>query len=67
MGGSTPVPARIRIDTWLEIVPALLQRLHVQRVSLMCHSAGTMYCLNTLARLRGILDEERPFVAFVGE
>lgn len=67
MGGSTQIPARIRIETWLEIVPALLKHLDVKHVSLMCHSAGTMYCMNTLARLRGILDPEKPYVAFVGE
>ena len=65
MGGSTPVPLNIRMKVWLEMVPALLQKLNVKHVSLLCHSAGTLYGLNTLYYLRDILDPERPFVALI--
>lgn len=53
MGGSTPVPLAIRMETWLEIVPELLKHLGIKHVHLMAHSAGTMYLLNTLQALRG--------------
>jgi pimeloyl-ACP methyl ester carboxylesterase len=66
MGGSTPVPLDQRIEIWLEIVPALLKVLEVQHVSLMCHSAGTIYLLNTLYRCPEILDPKAPFVALIG-
>ncbi|KAI7164106.1 hypothetical protein KC349_g995 [Hortaea werneckii] len=65
MGGSTPVRLDIRVNVWLETVPALLKALKVERVSLMCHSIGTIYALNTLYMLRDILDPRNPFVAFV--
>jgi pimeloyl-ACP methyl ester carboxylesterase len=66
MGGSTPVALDQRIEVWLEIVPALLKHLDIQRVSLMCHSAGTIYLLNTLYRFPEILDPKAPFVALIG-
>ena len=55
-----------RIDTWLETVPAILKLLDVQHVSLMSHSAGTTYCLNTLYHFRDILDPARPYVTMIG-
>ena len=67
MGGSTPVPSAVRMRVWLEAVPALLKNLNVQHVSLLCHSAGTIYGLNTLYYLRDILDPERPYVALICE
>jgi pyrrolidone-carboxylate peptidase len=66
MGGATPVPLKHRINVWLETVPALLKLLHVEYVSLMSHSAGTVYCLNTLYHLRDLLEPTRPYVAFIG-
>ena len=66
IGGSTPVPIEQRIDVWLETVPVLLQRLNVKHVALLTHSAGTIYTLNTLARLPHILDPKCPYVAFLG-
>ncbi len=59
------VPLKIRIPTWLEIVPAILKLLDVKHVSLMCHSAGGIYCFNTLYHLRNILDPKRPYVAMI--
>lgn len=66
MGGSTPVPLSQRVHVWLETAPALLEALNVKHVSLLTHSAGTIYTLNTLYHLRHILDPQRPFVAFMG-
>ncbi|KAK3701694.1 hypothetical protein LTR37_015347 [Vermiconidia calcicola] len=66
MGGSTPVALSLRVQVWLETVPALLRKLNVEHVSLMSHSAGTIYCLNTLYHLRDILDPMKPYVAMIG-
>ena len=66
MGGSTPVPLKVRMKVWLESVPALLQKLDVQHVSLLCHSAGTIYGLNTLYYLRDFLDPDRPLINIIG-
>ncbi len=65
MGGSTRVPLKIRIAVWLEVVPELLKHLDVKHVSLLAHSAGTIYCLNTLYHLRSILDPNRPYLALI--
>ena len=67
MGGSTPVPLKIRMKVWLETVPALLRKLGVEHVSLFSHSAGTMYALNTLVHHRSILDPKAPYMAFLGQ
>ncbi|EMC94408.1 hypothetical protein BAUCODRAFT_35628 [Baudoinia panamericana UAMH 10762] len=66
MGGSTLCPLNIRIKVWLETVPALLKKLNVKHVSLVSHSAGTMYLLNTMYYLRDILDPNAPYVALAG-
>ena len=67
MGGSTPVPQKIRIQVWLETVPVLLRILNVEKVSILSHSAGTLYALNTIYHLRDILDPEAPYVALIGQ
>jgi len=67
MGGSTPVLLKIRMKVWLEAVPAVLQKLGIQHVSLFSHSAGTMYALVTLVHLRSILDPKAPYIAFLGK
>ena len=67
MGGSTRVSLNLRMQTWREIVPLLLERLRVKRVSLVCHSAGAIYALDTLYHLRGILDPSMPYVALIGK
>ncbi|KIW16904.1 hypothetical protein PV08_04094 [Exophiala spinifera] len=64
-GGSTPVQLDVRVAIWLETVPVLLHRLGVEHVSLVTHSAGTIYTLNTLLRYRSILDPKAPYVAFL--
>ncbi len=56
----------IRMRVWLEIVPVVLQRLDVQHVALVTHSAGTMYTLNTLFHHRSLLGPRAPYVAFLG-
>ena len=61
------MPLEDRIKVWLETVPALLKHLNVEHVSLLCHSAGTIYCLNTLYYLRDILHPEHPYVAMIGK
>jgi hypothetical protein len=55
------------MQVWLETVPALLSKVGVEHVSLVTHSAGTVYTLNTLLQHRGILDPEAPYVAFLGK
>lgn len=56
----------VRVAVWLETVPVLLHRLGVEHVSIVTHSAGTIYTLNTLIRYRSILDPKTPYVAFLG-
>jgi hypothetical protein len=54
------------MQVWLETVPALLRKVNVQHVSIVTHSAGGVYTLNTLAKLRSILDPKAPYVALLG-
>ncbi|KAK8088557.1 hypothetical protein PG997_003518 [Apiospora hydei] len=63
MGHSTNVPLSQRLAVWLETVPALLKHLGIDHVSLVSHSAGTLYNLNLLYHFRDILSPNRPFVA----
>jgi hypothetical protein len=53
------------MKVWLETVPALLRKTNVEHVSLVTHSAGGVYTLNTLAELRSILDPKVPFVGLL--
>ncbi|ETS74124.1 hypothetical protein PFICI_13990 [Pestalotiopsis fici W106-1] len=64
IGGTTKADSQYRLETWLEIVPALLRHLDIAHVSIACHSAGTLYALHTLLHLRHLLHPERPYVAF---
>jgi hypothetical protein len=66
MGGSTPITLNIRMQVWLEMVPVLLQKVNVEHVSIVTHSAGGVYTLNTLAKLRHIVDPKAPYVALLG-
>jgi hypothetical protein len=66
MGGSTPVSLNIRMQVWLETVPVLLRKVNVQHVSIVTHSAGGVYTLNTLAKLSSVLDPKAPYVALLG-
>jgi pimeloyl-ACP methyl ester carboxylesterase len=65
-GGSTPVPLDQRVNTWLEIVPAVLEKLEVKYVALMSHSAGTFYAFNTAVMLPHLLYPGRGFMACLG-
>jgi hypothetical protein len=65
-GGSTAVPLHKRVQTWLEIVPAVLQYLEVDHVALLSHSAGTIYAFNTAVKLSHLLYPGRPFMACLG-
>ncbi|KAF7187423.1 hypothetical protein HII31_11312 [Pseudocercospora fuligena] len=65
-GGSTQVSLERRMDVWLEMVPALLQHLGIEHVSLVSHSAGTIYLLNTIYHHRQILDPKAPYAAMLG-
>ncbi|KAJ5170187.1 uncharacterized protein N7500_002970 [Penicillium coprophilum] len=65
MGNSTEVPLAQRVSAWVETVPRLLAHLDIQHVSLVSHSAGTMYLLNTLYYCRDILYPEKPMVTFL--
>lgn len=59
-GGSEQVALDLRVDVWLETVPLLLRKLNVQHVSLCCHSAGSVFLLNTLHQHRDIFDPRAP-------
>ncbi|KAI9820033.1 MAG: hypothetical protein M1827_006604 [Pycnora praestabilis] len=63
IGGSTGVVLEERVNTWLETVPALLQHLNIKHVSIVSHSAGTVYTMNTLLVHRSILHPTKPYVA----
>ena len=65
LGGTPNVDLECRIQTWLEIVPALLSHLQLQHVALVSHSAGTIYLINTLLHLRHVLHPSQPYVAMV--
>ena len=54
-GGTTAVALDKRVQTWLEIVPAVLEVLKVKYVALMSHSAGTIYAFNTAVKLPHLL------------
>ncbi|KAL2821407.1 Alpha/Beta hydrolase protein [Aspergillus cavernicola] len=62
MGTSTDVPLAQRIDVWVDMLPQLLGQLDIPRVSLVAHSAGAIYLLNTLVRCRAVV---RPAVFFL--
>ncbi|QPG97209.1 hypothetical protein C2857_005959 [Epichloe festucae Fl1] len=65
MGQSTDVKPKQRVAIWVELVPRLLAHLGVRHVSLVSHSAGGMYLLNTLYSCRDVLSLTRPYVALL--
>lgn len=65
MGGSTAVPLSQRIPVWLETIPPLLLALKTPHVSLVSHSAGTLYLLHTLYYLPHILSPSAPYAALL--
>lgn len=56
----------IRMQVWLETVPVLLRKVNIEHVSIVTHSAGGTYTLNTIAELRYVLDPKAPYVALLG-
>ncbi len=66
LGGTGSVNLNQRIDTWLDMVPALLDHVGVKHVHLAAHSAGTIYVLNTILHQRHLLHPAQPFAAFFG-
>ncbi|KAJ5657984.1 uncharacterized protein N7484_001633 [Penicillium longicatenatum] len=62
MGASTDVPLAQRVAAWTDMLPRLLAHLHIPRVSLVAHSAGTIYLLNTWARCRDYIN---PVIAVI--
>ncbi|KAF7182826.1 hypothetical protein CNMCM7691_002487 [Aspergillus felis] len=63
MGASTDVPLAQRIAVWVDMLPRLLAHLGIPRVSLVSHSAGTIYLLNTWAHCREIMSPVITFLA----
>ncbi|KAL4914500.1 Alpha/Beta hydrolase protein [Aspergillus aurantiobrunneus] len=55
IGGSTDVSLAQRISVWVDMLPRLLARLGILRVSLAAHSAGAIYLLNTWAQCREVI------------
>ncbi|KAL6238389.1 hypothetical protein BDW75DRAFT_201673 [Aspergillus navahoensis] len=58
MGASTDVPLEKRIAVWIDIVPRLLAHLGIPCVTLVSHSAGTIYLLNTWARCQELVNPQ---------
>lgn len=67
IGSSTDVKLAQRVNIWVELVPQLLAHLGISHVSLVSHSAGTIYLLNTLYSCRDILSPTRPYAALLGK
>ncbi|KEQ78591.1 hypothetical protein M438DRAFT_350338 [Aureobasidium pullulans EXF-150] len=65
VGGSTPVPLDQRVQVWLDAVPAVLEHLGVKTISLLSHSAGAIYAINTLLLLPHLLHPQHPYAAFL--
>ena len=51
---------------WLETVEHLVRILDVGHVVLACHSAGTLYLMNSIYHHRDLLSPKRPYIAFFG-
>jgi hypothetical protein len=66
IGGTDLVNLNQRIQTWLDMVPALLNHVGVKHAHLAAHSAGTIFVLNTILHQRHLLHPTKPFAAFFG-
>lgn len=60
MGGSTNVDVSQRIAVWLETVPLLMRELNAEHVSIISHSCGVIYALNTIYAYPEILPPANP-------
>lgn len=65
-GGSDNVNLSLRMETWLQTVPALMHHLHIVHISLASHSAGTLYLFHTILHLPHILYPQNPYIALLG-
>jgi pimeloyl-ACP methyl ester carboxylesterase len=54
------------LKSGVEVIPALLQHLAIQHVSVACHSAGTVSALDIVLHFPEILHPERPYLAIGG-
>jgi hypothetical protein len=55
----------IELTRRLDVVNGLMRHLGVEHISVMGHSSGAVYVLNTLLHLRDILQPSQPYVALV--
>lgn len=62
MGKSTNVETCQRIPVWLETVPLLMKELTADHVSIIAHSCGVIYALNTISKMPNILPPSNPVV-----
>ncbi|KAJ5157258.1 uncharacterized protein N7482_008358 [Penicillium canariense] len=63
MGASTDVPLAERVAAWTDMLPLFLAYLGISRVSLVSHSAGTIYLLNTWAQCRDYINPVMAVIA----
>ncbi|KAJ9209257.1 hypothetical protein DTO166G4_9130 [Paecilomyces variotii] len=63
MGASTDVPSTQRVAAWVNLLPRLLAHLNITRISLIAHSAGTVYMLNTWAHCRELINPDITLLA----
>ncbi|KAI9744907.1 MAG: hypothetical protein M1818_001833 [Claussenomyces sp. TS43310] len=64
-GASTPVPLSSRLPIFLETVTALLSFLGIKHVSLVSHSAGTVFALNLLHHHPSLLSPTHPTLTLI--
>ncbi|KAI0435278.1 hypothetical protein F5Y09DRAFT_293535 [Xylaria sp. FL1042] len=62
-GGTTNVPPADRVRVWLDIVESLLKHLSIKQIFVFGYSAGAVYAMNVLLRLRHLLHPTHPYVA----
>jgi pimeloyl-ACP methyl ester carboxylesterase len=65
-GGTDAVSDDTRLAVSRELVPTLLKHLGIKTVSFACHSAGTLFALDTLLHYPELLDPQRPYLAIAG-
>jgi hypothetical protein len=55
------------VNVWLQMVPAQISHLGIERVALGCHSGGIIYLLNSLLWLSHALSPTNPYIAIAYE
>ncbi|KYK59269.1 hypothetical protein DCS_00399 [Drechmeria coniospora] len=66
IGGTDAVPADKLLETWRDVIPALLQHLGIRHVSIVCQSGGIIYALDAILHNPQILHPSRPYLAMGG-